>query len=304
MYDSIENSNSQKIANEIVAFTTLFVLFICIITNLICICNLLRNKKFRTNAKCELLLQLFLFKLFGLIRPSILIDIFKLDSKNSLICRLEYFIWDFSDSSADFLLFILWIILMSERNMIGFKFLYSNERTNESIFRLTKRTILVTSFYVATLIYSLLYAAKYDFLFVYLCGNLKFLTVFKFSFHLLPFSIWLLIFSTFLWNYFGGKRDPVLGELNSCDHRLIKYIKIISILKCLDIFLTYIIISNDFYSFYHISILLSLTISLISFVTFLTFENDFSVYFREHVFTSLLRTGLYRNNIIINGINV
>ncbi len=52
-----------------------------------------------------------------------------------------------------------------------------------------------------------------------------------------PLIFWFVLFSTLLWKLFGSSRDPLLNSLSDQETRLIKFIKLASLLRALEVIL-------------------------------------------------------------------
>ncbi len=52
-----------------------------------------------------------------------------------------------------------------------------------------------------------------------------------------PLIFWFILFSTLLWKLFGSSRDPLLNSLNKNEIRLIKFIKLASLLRAFEVIL-------------------------------------------------------------------
>ena len=52
-----------------------------------------------------------------------------------------------------------------------------------------------------------------------------------------PLIFWFMLFGTLFWQLFGGERDPILLRLTESDMRLIKFIKVASLLRAIEVIL-------------------------------------------------------------------
>jgi hypothetical protein len=54
-----------------------------------------------------------------------------------------------------------------------------------------------------------------------------------------PLIFWFILFATLFWKLFGGQRDPLLSKLTENDMRLLKFIKLASLLRALEVLLVH-----------------------------------------------------------------
>ena len=54
-----------------------------------------------------------------------------------------------------------------------------------------------------------------------------------------PLIFWFILFGTLFWKLFGGSRDPILHRLDEPDLKLLKFIKVASLLRALEVILVH-----------------------------------------------------------------
>lgn len=231
----IISKTPHKMSFEILVYVTFFLSILAILANITSLAVLLRFNKFKSNRKYNLIIHYLLLRLIQLIsffKSALIADSIQLIQSEPWLYKLEFFLNDFSDSSSNFILFTIWLILMSERNLIGLKWLYID--SNESHFYcIGYREAYLAVFYSINSVYSCV-NTHFNGL-NHFCGNAHNLASYSYAVHLIPFAFWVFTLSTLFWQFFGGYRDPILHNLTSTDHEYIKMIKIISILEFVEI---------------------------------------------------------------------
>ncbi len=229
---------------------------------LLCLCiiaDIIVHKKYKILSKYDLLLQYFCFKFINgvaMLKAIMLIETWGFFTQETILCRFEYFLNDFSDSSANFMLFTIWLILMSERNLIDFKFLSNDSSfdfsSNCSVIQqkilkfFHKRRLYIVIFYLVNLSITLSTAFSSISGWYFDCHDKSHISYYTFSFHVLPFSFWIVSFSLLTWSFFGGKRDPIGSELSLIDKKFIKFFKMTSIAEGFEVFVHYIFALHTF----------------------------------------------------------
>lgn len=305
---TFNHSYSFRVTNEVIEISTLIVLIVGIISNLVCIIYLIQQKKYKLNSKYEMVLQFFLFKLIKFFKLNIIIQVFKLKKYNNILCFTQLILDDLSDSCSNFVLFTIWLTLMSDRNMIGLKFLQTDEkmfpRSYSILSVLNIRFVYFFIFYFFYFTHLILYATNNELTFFSLCSDFRYLNSYKFSFYVIIFSFWLLTFSLLLWNFFGGYRDPIFLELNSNQRELLRFFKCCSILLSLNTLVNYTIEFNNINSASLISTLFGSLVDFLICVLFLNYEQIFKLNISKTINMCLLRRTLQIVHLTNNGINL
>lgn len=250
MIYSIDYSEEKDAKFTALGYTTVCIKITSLVLNAICLVGLLRTKKFLKCAKYEFILQYYTFKfiqVLAMIKSLLMIETIGLVKSSHLMCRVEFFLNDFADSTCNFCLFSIWLIFMSERDMTDFKFLYNNSiftTAQESILHkplkiFKKRYLFLVVIYLINFFVSLYTANKLDLSTYGGCGAKEYISIYTFSFHVIPFSFWILSFSILLWNFFGGYRDPMLSNLTRTDLKFIKYFKLSCLFEGTEVFINY-----------------------------------------------------------------
>ena len=128
MLSQSSNERLPGLFYEMVVYVTFFILLAAIIVNLINVFCLIRFENFKNNCIYQLLLQFFFLKLIRLVvclKSILMTETIKSIESSPFLFFLEYFGTDFSNSSANFVLFTIWLVFMSQRNMIAFEFFYA-----------------------------------------------------------------------------------------------------------------------------------------------------------------------------------
>lgn len=109
---------------------------VCLVVNGFTFAYLLCCQKYKQNAKYFILTHYFAFKLVfavvlcvTLLMSSVFEDTSFHVAPSNWLCRLEFFSNMFMETCENYLLFFLWLILLAEREFIGFKYLNVEENT-------------------------------------------------------------------------------------------------------------------------------------------------------------------------------
>lgn len=233
---------------------------LCFLVNGLCLIHLIISKKWKRNSKYLILTHYFTFKLIftvvlciSLLMSTVFQDSYFYIATSTLLCRLEFFGSMFMETCENYLLFGLWLILLSEREFIGFKYLdESNENLPESVNEVTtrmwcrknSRSITLALFYSITSLLTVLFASDVHQMRI---SGIKSSVCVTSSLASLPFYLllnyplifWFILFSTLLWKLFGAQRDPLLNSLSSQEVNVIKFIKLASLLRALEVILVH-----------------------------------------------------------------
>jgi hypothetical protein len=352
-------------------FISLSVLIVLL--SLLCIIYLIRFGKHKKNVLYSILFHFFFIKIIFSITSCVSILMLGLFSQSKFyirpstdVCILERFFFFISDASLHFYLLLMWLILLSQRNIINLEFLYcdfnqhiikkngqdtnannslainntgnSNSTTNESLnsnieieqqqqqqqqqrrsqttsnneekkgcierLKLKSRKILLTSFYISLTILSFKAAIHYSAVSVFrspICAMLKphlFTHLAYILMFFFPIVYWIFFLSVVFWNFFGGNKDPLADKLDDTDKALLKFIKLASILKSLEMFFSH--LQSIFYGVIDVTLLeLSKAsvffLSLATVILFMYYENIFMA-LKRSVF---MRTKAVRENKFI-----
>ena len=106
----------------------------CCFSNGIIIAYLILSKKYTQNSKYYILVHYFIFKLIftvilciTLLMSSVFENtVFHIGSSGWL-CKFEFFSNMFMETCENYLIFFLWLIILSERDLIGYKYLNREE---------------------------------------------------------------------------------------------------------------------------------------------------------------------------------
>ena len=243
----------------LIAYVTFGIGSVSLLLCFICIGDIIVLKKYKTLSKYDLLLQYFCFKFINgvaMLKAIMLIETWGNFTKMPFLCQIEYFLSDFSDSNANFLLFTVWLILMSERNLIDFKFL-SNDSSlalssncshiGQKILKFFhKRRIYFIIFYLSNLGLTLNTAFGSWTSWFLDCHDKSHISYYTFSFHVLPFSFWIISFSVLTWSFFGGQRDPINSQLSQLEKKFLNFFKKISIAEGFEVFVHYMLAIHTF----------------------------------------------------------
>ena len=301
----IQSTHKPGLLYEIVVYATFFVLLAAIAINLICLFYLTRLDKFKKNCVYQLLFHFFFLKLIHLVvglKSILMTETINSFESSPFLFFLEYFATDFSDSSANFILFTIWLVFMSQRNMIAFEFFYirptelaspnlmsESSRLQRLVQFLKEKNVFLISFYSVNFVYSFVNATKYGG--NHVCGSMHNTATYLNSIHLIPLAFWLLTVSGLFWHYFGGKRDPIYHDLTHTQINLCAYIKLTSLLYCFEVCLNH---SYEFFAFEGIIVeyqcnriihfvlitkMLAAVCTLALMILFLVYENMFTLSF-------------------------
>lgn len=287
----------------------------CLILILSCLVYIIKTKLYQKSASYILLTNMFILDIF--LSLSLCLEVFSSYlnkesmfylEKNSLTCFINNFFVSFLVLGEHLQLFLIWLILLSERGIINMKCLNSdfilknsnqvsleanvlnNELTayieqikvknwkNRLI--LNSRLITLCFFYTFSFLIAL-YAAQLgveDFLFPIVCHTTVFL------FNLGYFTLYFIYFTTavFLipaivfWNLFGGKCDPLKNNMSQAEINHLKFIKMVSMLRAFEELL-YSAHAQlwQYVSFNEAIYFLSIVITTIIAIMFLKYENVF-----------------------------
>lgn len=272
-------------------------------------------KKYKKSSTYHLLLHYLIFKIFyswtalmGILTSSSIYDnnLYIIPTKTT--CFMVYFGTFFIEASENFQLLLIWVILLSQRNLIGLKCLYidfeqpegtqtnaSNQepRTPEPNMTIRNylmrhsRTITLSIFYIFVFLLSFVFNYQISVLRIgkdYMCAFLSnykqvsFIYFISISFYFLPILFWLIILSTVFSKLFGGERDPILSKLDNSEINHLKFIKFASLLKSIEEFLLHIHSTSHIsisYNFYEIVRIFGLLIVLLTSILFLIYEGVF-----------------------------
>jgi hypothetical protein len=233
--------------NETSLIVTLIINVICILFNVACLIFSFKLNKTK-NLKYQLIFQYFVFKLISeLITFKVCLSTLLIKSNeeknnnkliNKLILKAEYFFIDFSDSNGNFMLFLIWLIFMKERNMIsGFNLTFTNGILNKCLNLVKNQYALLTMFYASNFVYSIYNSIEKGG--ERLCGIFHNFSTNKNDFHLIPFSFWIFSFASLFWSYFGGRLDVCFHNLTENELNYIKFIKLTSILEFIEVVLNH-----------------------------------------------------------------
>ena len=120
--------------NESCLIITLILNVICILFNVACLIFSFKMNTILKILKYNLVFQYFIFKLIHELitfKVCLMTLLYTKDRSSRNYLKMEYFFTDFSDSNGNFMLFVIWLIIMQERNMIGF-IKFSNNNSNET----------------------------------------------------------------------------------------------------------------------------------------------------------------------------
>ncbi len=227
--------------NETSLIVTLIINVICILFNVAC---LIFSFKLNKTKKYQLIFQYFVFKLiselitFKVCLSTLLLKSDEEKNNNKMILKAEYFFIDFSDSNGNFMLFLIWLIFMKERNMIsGFNLTFKNGILNKCLNFVKNQHVLLAVFYASNFVYSIYNSIEKGG--ERLCGIFHNFSTNKNDFHLIPFSFWIFSLASLFWSYFGGRLDVCFHNLTENELNFIKFIKLTSILEFIEVVLNH-----------------------------------------------------------------
>lgn len=252
------DENIQKFNTTLLGFTFLIQTFLCLVFNGFSVGYLILCKKYAHDSKYYILTHYFIFKLVFTIVLCVTLLMSSIFEESNFhitpskwLCKLEFFSNMFMETCENFLLFFIWLIILDERGFIGFKYLNKDNLETEinlqdSAIRTwchrNSRFIVLGLFYSITGLVTILFSAdveKMNFL-GYKKGVCVTKSVASLPIYLLanfPLIFWFILFSTLLWKLFGGTRDPNYNKLDRADKKLIKFIKIASLLRAFEVIL-------------------------------------------------------------------
>lgn len=192
---------------------------------------------------------------------------------SNFLCKLEFFSTMFMETGENYLIMFIWLTLLSERSLIGFSLLNNEENMveNPSVknwLRKHSRTIFLVnfiakkfltfktlnfniqifkvSFYTITFLLTAFFALDVEFYNIgifynsgekshLVCATKSFISLPIIFIANYPLIFWFMLFGTLFWKLFGGSRDPILHKLDESDLKLLKFIKIASLLRALEV---------------------------------------------------------------------
>lgn len=233
-------------------FPILFIILTALnfILNFVCIFQTIRRGKFNKDAKYVFILNYIIlktihggFRCVSLLSSSKLIGAHLYISPSPSICKLTYFGTFFFEFGEALLLSLVWVVLFSERNMLGFQSLYDDLKGNST--RNIRRIFLIVYYVLAFFFFGTLasfskdYDDYYPFLRTKSCvldGSPAAIIALGFMLVFCPTLFSLAQYSIVFWKVFGGARDPIKSELTSTSRGFLSFIKINCILKVLEFF--------------------------------------------------------------------
>lgn len=234
---------------------------ICFFFNSICVLYLIVARKYRQSAKYYMLTHYFTCKLLFTVVLSVSLLMSSVFEETKVhipasrwLCKFEFFGNMFMETCENYLLFFLWLLLLSEREFVGCKYLNQDglnlseptmaDTSIRTWCRKNIRTIALGLFYGITGLLTLIFASDVDkVMFIgykkgmCVTSSLASLPIFLLANY--PLIFWLILFSTLLWKLFGGERDPILHKLSEADIMLLKFIKLASLLRALEVILVH-----------------------------------------------------------------
>ena len=115
---------------NLLGFIFILLTCLCFVVNALCIAHIIQQAKFKSNSKYSLLLHYFSFKLVFCVVLCITLlmsSVFKHSSMyitpTTWLCKCEFFLSNFIDTAENYLILFIWLVLLSDRNLIGFTYL-------------------------------------------------------------------------------------------------------------------------------------------------------------------------------------
>ena len=117
-------------------FVFIILTCLCFVVNALCIAHIVQQGKCKSNSKYSLLLHYFSFKLvfcvvlcITLLMSSVFQHSSMYISPSTWLCKCEFFLSNFIDTAENYLILFIWLVLLSERNLIGFTYLNQEPAT-------------------------------------------------------------------------------------------------------------------------------------------------------------------------------
>lgn len=298
-------------------FGTCFALLSLIgfLANIVCVFHIIGSSKYKRSSFQSLMLNYFsiksvygIFTCFYLLMDSRIKGTYLYIKPSNAFCRLAFISEIFGETGEVFMLFLIWLILLSERKFVGFqtfcaKISYSYQIKQNIILKdevmpasqsvspsqpvgnRSKNFLMkvLFCFYVVNLLGSfgigitgeLTELSYYNKTYCTSPEAIGLLVLMIFSLVFLPVVYTIIICSSLLWNLFGGKQDPLINKLTTSEATFIKLLKILSLLKGVEMFFMDMRSSVSFFlpeMVVELARVLSLVLSILSAVIFIYFE--------------------------------
>ena len=301
-------------------FGTLFALLSAagFAANVVCVFHIISSSKYKRNSSYSLMLNYLsiksvygIFTCFHLLMDSRIRGSYLYIKPSDGLCKLSFISEIFGETGEVFMLFLIWLIILSERKFVGFQNFCAN--MSSSFHPLPSNSVIVkeenealanqsTARSLPVNNYSKNFLKKFLFGFylinfigsfgIGISGELTELSYFNkayctapeaigllvlviFALVFLPIVYTIIICSSLLWNLFGGRLDPLVAKLTWSEANFIKLLKILSLLKGAEMFFMDIRSSVSFFlleSVVELARVLSLVLSILSAVIFIYFE--------------------------------
>ena len=329
--DFTTSASNSKAKNNAQIIFLMFLIFLSMSLVLFNLIYIFVFKKYKKNSIYQILSHYFSFKfLFLIVEIFDIITSYEFSNSdlyinpNTAICQFNKISNYFLEFSMSFQIFLIWLILLSQRKLTCFQFLYKYDDYKEEIepntnnetstlrstrfqnvihasfkrlIRLAKflrkhiRTVILASIYLIGLSVALfLYIGKNVTMYKgkNICGYsdlkrnylaIKIVNVILLYLYFFPLLYFTLAMPTFFYKLFVTRKDPLINNLEKSDMRLLKYIKLASVLDVIEEILLYLIISH--FPTYPVVFIFTKTFGLmiipVSSILFIYYENKDSI---------------------------
>ena len=260
---------------------------LCCMSILAILFHLIRRKRLAKSPLYQILVQLFVCIALILVAKCVEANVTVINSGYRFITHKTHFTCVMSEclplaleACNSVQVLFIWLIVMSERNLADLKCLYNDFRlkkamkagesaTAEDLLILERknvrqfknfihiycRWILLGFFYLLVFFIFILFTTKsytrlnYGF---YFCASnispiLHALIHLSYWIFFLPLFYMFILVPLVFGKFFGGERDPLLSQLSESDKRMLKFLRIVTVLKAIDQVLMHAHASTEFH---------------------------------------------------------